>query len=231
MPKALIILTSHDKLGDSGKATGFYWEELAAPYWILSDAGYRVELASIKGGKAPADPSSEADDAVTEDVRRFWADDAAMHRLEHTERIEDVEVTGCDIVYVPGGHGTMWDLPDSAALGGLLASAWKSGAVIGAVCHGPAGLLSARLSSGAPLVEGRRVAGFTNAEEDAVGLSDTVPFLLEDRLKSQGARFESGPDWGAFAVADGKLVTGQNPASSARVARLMLEAADLPTVP
>ncbi|WP_265499874.1 type 1 glutamine amidotransferase domain-containing protein [Paracoccus beibuensis] len=231
MPKALIILTSHDTLGDSGKRTGFYWEELAASYWILSDAGYRVEMASIAGGKPPADPSSEADDAVTAEVRRFWADDAAMHRLEHTERVEDVEVSGCDIVFLPGGHGTMWDLPTSEALGALLARAWKAGAVVGAVCHGPAGLLSAKLSSGAPLVEGRRVAGFTNAEEDAVGLSDTVPFLLQEQLKAQGARFECGPDWQPFVVSDGKLVTGQNPASSAEVARLMLQAADLPTVP
>ncbi|MEE2860894.1 MAG: type 1 glutamine amidotransferase domain-containing protein [Pseudomonadota bacterium] len=231
MPKALIILTSHDTLGDSGKPTGFYWEELAAPYWILSDAGYRVELASIRGGRPPADPSSEADEAVTAAVRRFWADDAAMHRLDHTERVEDVEVSGCDIVFLPGGHGTMWDLPESEALGALLARAWDAGAVVGAVCHGPAGLLAAKLSSGASLVEGRRVAGFTNAEEDAVGLSDTVPFLLQERLKAQGASFQCGPDWQSFAVSDGKLVTGQNPASSAEVARLMLEAANLPTVP
>ena len=231
MPKALIILTSHDTLGDSGKPTGFYWEELAAPYWILSDAGYRVELASIRGGRPPADPSSEADEAVTAAVRRFWADDAAMHRLDHTERVEDVEVSGCDIVFLPGGHGTMWDLPESEALGALLARAWDAGAVVGAVCHGPAGLLAAKLSSGASLVEGRRVAGFTNAEEDAVGLSDTVPFLLQERLEAQGASFQCGPDWQSFAVSDGKLVTGQNPASSAEVARLMLEAANLPTVP
>ena len=231
MPKALIILTSHDQLGDTGKPTGFYWEELAAPYWILSDAGYQVELASIAGGKPPADPSSEADDAMTDEVRRFWADDAAMNRLANTERVEDVDVAACDIVYLPGGHGTMWDLPKSETLGQLLAKVWEKGAVVGAVCHGPAGLLAARLSSGDPLVKGRRVAGFTNAEEEAAGLSDAVPFLLEDQLKAQGGQHEGGPDWQPFAIADGKLVTGQNPASSAEVARLMLKAADLPTVP
>ncbi|WP_410216942.1 type 1 glutamine amidotransferase domain-containing protein [Paracoccus sp. (in: a-proteobacteria)] len=231
MPKALIILTSHDQLGDTGKPTGFFWEELAAPYWILSDAGYQVELASIAGGQPPADPSSAEGDAVTEEVRRFWADDAAMNRLSYTEKVEDVEVSGCDIVFLPGGHGTMWDLPESQALADLLTTAWEKGAVVGAVCHGPAGLLTARLSSGVSLIDGRRVAGFSNAEEKAVGLADSVPFLLEDQLKAKGGRYECGPDWQPFALADGKLVTGQNPASSAEVARLMLEAAHLPTVP
>ncbi|CAM3082633.1 type 1 glutamine amidotransferase domain-containing protein [Paracoccus nototheniae] len=228
MPKALIILTSHAKLGETGKPTGFYWEELAAPYWILSDAGWQIELASIEGGKPPADPSSEADDAMTDEVRRFWADEPAMNRLAHTSKVADVDVSGCDIVFLPGGHGTMWDLPQSAPLGDLLSKAWEKGAVIGAVCHGPAGLLAARLPSGKPLVEGHRVAGFTNSEEEAVGLTSTVPFLLEDQLKAQGGRHEKGPDWQPFAIADGQLVTGQNPASSAEVARLMLQAAGAP---
>ena len=140
-------------------------------------------------------------------------------------------MSGCDIVFLPGGHGTMWDLPNSKALGDLLGRAFDKGAVVGAVCHGPAGLLSARLASGDPLVHGRRVAGFTNSEEDAVGLSDVVPFMLEDQLKAQGGHHQKGPDWQPFAIADGNLVTGQNPASSAEVARLMLKAADLPTAP
>lgn len=231
MPKALFILTSHDTLGDTGKPTGFYWEELAAPYWILSDAGWQIELASIKGGKPPADPSSAEGDAMTNEVRRLLADEAVMNKLENTTKVEDVEVSGCDIVFLPGGHGTMWDLPNSKALGDLLGRAFDKGAVVGAVCHGPAGLLSARLASGDPLVHGRRVAGFTNSEEDAVGLSDIVPFMLEDQLKAQGGHHQKGPDWQPFAVADGNLVTGQNPASSAEVARLMLKAADLPTAP
>lgn len=231
MPKALFILTSHDKLGDTGKPTGFYWEELAAPYWILSDAGWQIELASIQGGKPPADPSSAEGDAMTDEVRRLLADEAVMNKLENTTKIDDVEVSGCDIVFLPGGHGTMWDLPESKALGELLGQAFDKGAVVGAVCHGPAGLLSARLPSGDPLVHGRRVAGFTNSEEDAVGLSDVVPFMLEDQLKAQGGKHQKGPDWQPFAVADGKLVTGQNPASSAEVARLMLQAADLPAAP
>lgn len=231
MPKALFILTSHDTLGDTGKPTGFYWEELAAPYWILSDAGWQIELASIKGGKPPADPSSAEGDAMTDKVRRLLADEAVMNKLENTTKVEDVEVSGCDIVFLPGGHGTMWDLPNSKALGDLLGRAFDKGAVVGAVCHGPAGLLSARLASGDPLVHGRRVAGFTNSEEDAVGLSDVVPFMLEDQLKAQGGHHQKGPDWQPFAIADGNLVTGQNPASSAEVARLMLKAADLPTAP
>lgn len=231
MPRALFILTSHDRLGETGKPTGFYWEELAAPYWILSDAGWQVELASIKGGHPPADPASAEGDALTDEVRRFMADDAAMNRLAHTERVEDVEVSGCDIVFLPGGHGTMWDLPENAALGALLSEAWQKGAILGAVCHGPAGLLSATLPDGQPLVAGRRLAGFTNSEEEAVGLTGTVPFLLQDRLAAAGARVETGPDWQSFALADGRLVTGQNPASSAEVARLMLAAADQPAVP
>ncbi|WP_347916860.1 type 1 glutamine amidotransferase domain-containing protein [Paracoccus marcusii] len=231
MPKALFILTSHDTLGDTGKPTGFYWEELAAPYWILSDAGWQIELASIKGGKPPADPSSAEGDAMTDEVRRLLADEAVMNKLENTTKVEDVEVSGCDIVFLPGGHGTMWDLPNSKALGDLLGRAFDKGAVVGAVCHGPAGLLSARLASGDPLVHGRRVAGFTNSEEDAVGLSDVVPFMLEDQLKAQGGHHQKGPDWQPFAVADGNLVTGQNPTSSAEVARLMLKAADLPAAP
>lgn len=231
MPKALFILTSHDTLGDTGKPTGFYWEELAAPYWILSDAGWQIELASIRGGKPPADPSSAEGDAMTDEVRRLLADEAVMNKLENTTKVEDVEVSGCDIVFLPGGHGTMWDLPNSKALGDLLGRAFDKGAVVGAVCHGPAGLLSARLASGDPLVHGRRVAGFTNSEEDAVGLSDVVPFMLENQLKAQGGHHQKGPDWQPFAVADGNLVTGQNPASSAEVARLMLKAADLPTAP
>lgn len=231
MPRALFILTSHDRLGETGKPTGFYWEELAAPYWILTDAGWQVEIASIKGGEPPADPASAEGDALTDEVRRFMADDAAMNRLKHTERVEDVEVSGCDIVFLPGGHGTMWDLPDSEPLGALLSEAWAKGAVIGAVCHGPAGLLAARAEDGQPLVAGRRVAGFTNSEESAVGLSDAVPFLLADRLTQAGAHHQSGPDWQSFALADGRLVTGQNPASSAEVARLMLSVAARPAVP
>lgn len=231
MPKALFILTSHDTLGESGKPTGFYWEELAAPYLILTDAGWQVELASIAGGRPPADPASAEGDAATAEVRRLMADEAAMNKLAHTQRVEDVAVSGCDIVFLPGGHGTMWDLPESKPLGDLLSEAWAKGAVIGAVCHGPAGLLGARLPSGDPLVRGHRVAGFTNSEEAAVGLTETVPFSLEDALTAQGARHQKGPDWQPFAIADGRLVTGQNPASSAEVARLMLAAADLPAVP
>ncbi|MDM7458638.1 MAG: type 1 glutamine amidotransferase domain-containing protein, partial [Paracoccus sp. (in: a-proteobacteria)] len=207
-----------------------YWEELATPYWALCDAGWTVELASIQGGEPPADPASAEGDALTDDVRRFMVDEAAMNRLRHTVLVGEVEVSDCDIVFLPGGHGTMWDFPQSLDLGRLLVEAWDKGAIIGAVCHGPAGLLSARLISGEPLVKGRRVAGFSNSEENAVGLSEVVPFLLADRLSEAGAKVEHGPDGQPFALTDGRLVTGQNPASSAEVARLMLKAADKPAI-
>jgi putative intracellular protease/amidase len=222
--KILIILTSHATMGEPAQPTGFWFEELATPYYAFVDSGAEVDLASIQGGAAPVDPRSQkplGDNPAT--VDRFLKDAPAMASLSATMRIESVDWSRYDAVFLPGGHGTMWDLPMSATLAQGLAKTYEAGRVISAVCHGPAGLVNVRLSSGAPLVQGLRVSAFTNTEEDAVGLTPVVPFLLETRLRELGARYESGPDFQPFAVADGNLITGQNPASSEAVARLLLE--------
>lgn len=220
-PKVLMIVTSHAELGASGKKTGFWLEELAAPYYELAAAGASIDVASPRGGRPPADPQSTSSEAAS--VRRFLDDRAATSKLESTLRLDE-GLTGYDAYFVVGGHGVMWDLAESDALGRLLGRAFDAGRVVAAVCHGPAGLVRARIASGAPLVLGRRVAGFSNEEEDAVGLSNVVPFALETKLRELGGRYERGPKWSSFAVRDGLLVTGQNPASSVAVAKLVIEA-------
>ena len=217
----LMIVTSHDRLGESGKPTGFWLEELAAPYAVFRDAGLRIDLASPGGGRPPANPKSESGEA--EPVRRFLADREAMARLESTRRLADVEER-YDAYFVVGGHGVMWDLAASPEAAALLGRAHDAGKVVAAVCHGPAALVGVRDAKGEPIVRGRRVAAFSNEEEDAVGLTGIVPFALETRLRELGARYERGPKWAAFAVRDGKLVTGQNPQSSADTAREVLAA-------
>ena len=226
MARILIVLTSHTRLGDTGRETGFYFDEMAPPYWALTDAGHEVEIASIAGGPAVHDPGSlHADPAKQpEAVRRFLHDDAAMAKLSATRAIGTLDPSAYDAVFLPGGHGTMWDFAQTDALGTLVSVVWGKGGVVGAVCHGPAGLLGATKAGGAPLVEGLRVAAFTDAEEIAVGLTEVVPFLLETRLRAQGAIHEAAPDFAAHAVRDGRLVTGQNPASAEAVGRLMVEA-------
>lgn len=222
--KILIILTSHTTMGDPAKPTGFWLEELTTPYYAFVDAGAQVDLASIGGGAAPVDPRSQKPAGENpKSVDRFLADKSAMAALSATLRVEAADWNKYDAVFLPGGHGTMWDLPNSASLATLLAKAYENGRVVSAVCHGPAGLVNVRLSSGAVLVSGRRVAAFTNTEEDAVGLTPVVPFLLETRMRELGAHYESGPDFQPFAVADGNLITGQNPASSEAVAVLVLK--------
>lgn len=223
--KALIVLTSHDEIGDTGRKTGFYFDEMATPYWALTDAGYAVEIASIAGGAAPADPGSIGDEASRpQAVSRFMADATAMDKIRQTKPVAAMKAGDFAVVFLPGGHGTMWDFAQSEALGRLIGVAYDRGAIIGAVCHGPAGLLGARRGDGSPLVEGLRVGGFTDAEEEAVGLTRTVPFLLETRLRELGGRFECAPNFKPHAVRDGRLVTGQNPQSAPLVADMMLEA-------
>ncbi len=221
MARILIVLTSHATLGNTGKATGFYFEELAVPYWAFRDAGHSVDLASIAGGKPPHDPESlkENHEAVT----RFLADKDAAASLSRTLPIEAAKAGAYDAVFLPGGHGTMWDLPGNTALARVIGAIFDAGGAVGAVCHGPAGLIDAKGADGLPIVRGRRVNGFTDSEEKASGLGGTVPFLLETRLRETGAKFEGGADFQPYAVRDGMLVTGQNPASSANVAALMLD--------
>ncbi|WP_270933797.1 type 1 glutamine amidotransferase domain-containing protein [Falsiroseomonas oryzae] len=226
MPKLLIVLTSHARLGDTGRATGFYWEELAAPYWAFRDAGIDVALASIAGGQPPADPTSLHEEASHNPsaVNRFLGDATAMAALRDTPPLEGQAPDDLVGIFIPGGHGTMWDLPESRPLAALVGALFEAGKPVGAVCHGPAGLVGARRADGRPVVEGRRVNGFTNAEEASAGLTDVMPFLLETRLRDLGGRFESGPDFAPFAIRDGNLVTGQNPASAEPAARHMLDA-------
>ncbi|MFT3849153.1 MAG: type 1 glutamine amidotransferase domain-containing protein [Propionivibrio sp.] len=223
--KILMILTSQSTMGVGGAPTGVWFEELTAPYYTFIDAGAEVEIASVAGGRIPIDPHSlKSAGSNPASVERFLNDAAAMRRMEHSTPLAALAAGDYDAVFLPGGHGTMWDLPHNAALANLLHSTWKNGKVIAAVCHGPAGLIGALDETGQPLVRGRRVSAFSNEEETAAGLSESVPFALESALRELGARYESGPAFRPFAVCDGRLVTGQNPASSEEVARLTLEA-------
>jgi len=223
--KILMILTSQATMGDNPRPTGVWFEELSTPYYAFTDAGAHVDIASVKGGVIPVDPHSiQAGEGNPPSVNRFQQDKTAMGKLMQSMSINGVVVDGYDAIFLPGGHGTMWDLPQSAELAALLSKAWGQGKVLGAVCHGPAGLVQVKDETGQPLVAGRHLAGFTNTEEDAAGLSHVVPFLLESRLRGLGAIYQRGPDFQPYAVRDGRLVTGQNPASSELAARLTLEA-------
>lgn len=213
--KILILLTSHAELGPGGRPTGFWLEELAVPYQVLVQAGAQVDLASPRGGPAPADPKSL--DSNHPAVLAFRADPVAQAKLAQTTPLTEVKGP-YDAVFVAGGHGVMWDLASDPRVGRLLSSIYQAGGAVAAVCHGPAALVLAQGEDGRPLVAGKRVAGFSNEEEQGVGLEKVVPFLLQSKLESLGGRYEHGPKWQAFAVRDGRLVTGQNPASSERVA-------------
>ena len=218
----LIVLTSHASLGNTGRKTGFWLEELAAPYWILRDAGATLTLASPAGGRAPIDPASEAPEAQTDSTRRFKADTAAMTAASNTLRLVDVEAAHFDAVFYAGGHGPLWDLVDNPASIRLIEQMAAADKPLALVCHAPAVLRFAKGPDGRPLVAGKDVTGFTNAEEAAAGLTDVVPFLLQDVLQEEGARFSRQPPFEPHVVTDGRLVTGQNPASSAGAARRLL---------
>ncbi len=223
---ALILLTSHNTLGSTGKPTGFHWVEMATPYYALKEAGYEVTLGSVVGGRPPSDPSSATAKDRPEDVARFMSDTNAMEALEMTKPLNDLTGSDFDIVYVPGGHGTMWDLAQTKAVGTLIASAWESGSVVGSVCHGPAALTETYLSDSTPLVKGRHVNAFTDHEEREAGLDQVVPYLLESRLRERGALFESNEEaFGKHVAVDGRLVTGQNPASVPDLAKAMIDVA------
>ena len=221
--KILMVLTSHDQLGDTGKKTGFWLEEFAAPYYIFKDAGAEVTLVSPAGGQPPLDPKSDEQDAQTAETQRFREDSTAQQALANTGRLADVKADDFDAVFYPGGHGPLWDLaedPKSIALIEAFAKADKPHAL---VCHAPGVLRKVRAENGEPLVKGRRVTGFSNSEEAAVGLTEVVPFLIEDDFKALGGNYQKGADWQSFVLEDGLLITGQNPASSSDVAKALLK--------
>lgn len=223
--KILIVSTSHENLGETGNKTGFWMEELAAPYMAFTDAGYGVDIASPSGGRPPVDAGSLTPDARTASVDRFEADAEAVSALGNTARLDSVrELDTYAAIYLVGGHGTMWDFPDDADLGRLLTQAASNNTPIGAVCHGVAGLLSAANTGGRNIIKDKKVTGFSNKEEDIVGLTQVVPFQLEDHLKAAGASYSEADPFSPYVVADGGLVTGQNSASSQGVAEKLLEA-------
>lgn len=216
--KILMVLTSHDMLGDTGRKTGFWLEELAAPYYVFKDAGAEVVLASPKGGRPPLDPKSSEPDSQTDLTRRFKADGEANAALSNTVRLDGITHEGFDAVFYPGGHGPLWDLAEDAASIRLIETTLRAGKPIALVCHAPGVLRHAQALDGKPLVEGKAVTGFTNTEEEAVGLTAIVPFLVEDELRRNGGVFSKAGDWQPYVVQDGLLITGQNPASSGMTA-------------
>ena len=223
MMNVLIILTSHNKLGETGLKTGFWLEEFAAPYFTLLDAGANITLASPKGGQPPIDPKSDEPDFQTAATERFKSDSNAQTVLANTSKLSDIKAEDYDAVMYPGGHGLLWDLAndqDSIAIIEAMVAANKP---VASVCHAPAVLLKAKTPNGEPLVKGKKVAGFTNSEEDAVQLTQVVPLLVEDELIRLGGEYSKVDDWQSYAITDGKLITGQNPASSEAVAKAILE--------
>lgn len=220
--KILFVLTSHDRLGDTGHKTGFWLEEFAAPYYVFKDAGAAITLASPAGGQPPLDPKSDEPDAQTAATERFRQDVQAQAALAATVPLAQVDAADFDAVFYPGCHGPLWDLANDPASIALLEAFERAGKPLGLVCHAPGALVKVRAANGQPLVAGRRVTGFTNSEEAAVGLSAVVPFLIEDEFIRLGGHYQKGPDWQAHVVTDGRLVTGQNPGSSEGVAQALL---------
>lgn len=221
--KILIVLTSHDQLGDTGRKTGFWLEELAAPYYAFQDAGAEIVLASPKGGQPPLDPKSSEPAFQTDDTRRFEADVRATARLAATVRLDSVDQADFDAVFYPGGHGPLWDLAEDRHSVGLIEAFLAAAKPVALVCHAPGALRHVRTPEGRPLVEGKQVTGFSNTEEAAVELTDVVPFLVEDELEAKGGVYSKGPDWAPHVVSEGLLITGQNPASSAATAERLLK--------
>ena len=221
--KVLMVLTSHDQLGNTGRKTGFWLEELAAPYYAFKDAGAEVTLASPKGGRPPLDPKSNEPSFQTDITRRFEKDANANAQLDSTTRLDSVKQEDYDTVFYPGGHGPMWDLAEDRNSIKLLKSFLAAGKTFAVVCHSTGALRHVKTPDGRPLAEGKTVTGFTNGEEEAVGLTKVVPFLVEDELMSLGAVFSKVKNWGVHTVADGQLITGQNPASSGPAAKLLID--------
>ncbi|WP_116126680.1 type 1 glutamine amidotransferase domain-containing protein [Lewinella sp. IMCC34183] len=222
--KVLFVLTSHDKLGDTGKQTGFWIEEFAAPYYSLLDKGAEITVATPQGGRAPIDPSSDTEDAQTEDTKRFKRDENAQEVIRTTKKLSEVSAGDFDAVFYPGGHGPLWDLAEDKTSIALIEAFDQQNKPIAFVCHAPAALKNVRNAAGDPLVKGKRVTGFTNSEEAAVQLTEVVPFLVEDMLKQNGGIYSKADDWNVHVIEDGNLITGQNPASSAKVAETLYAA-------
>lgn len=221
--KVLMVLTSHDQLGDTGRKTGFWLEELAAPYYAFKDAGADITLASPKGGNPPLDPKSNEPDFQTELTHRFEADAEANAQLASTVRLDSVSAADFDTVFYPGGHGPLWDLAEDSHSIALIERFIEAGKPVALVCHAPGVLRHVKTSAGRPLVEGKKVTGFANSEEEGVGLTNIVPFLVEDELIAKGGLYSKGEDWGSYVVQDGLLITGQNPGSSAATAAQLLK--------
>jgi putative intracellular protease/amidase len=222
--KILMVLTSHDELGNTGRKTGFWLEELAAPYYTFKNAGAEITLASPKGGQPPLDPKSNEPASQTDDTHRFEADADATAALANTVKLSDVSEADFDTVFYPGGHGPLWDLAEDANSIALIERFLAAGKSVALVCHAPGVLRHVKTPDGRPLVEGKKVTGFTNSEEEAVGLTDIVPFLVEDELKALGGIYSRGPDWGSYVLQDGPLITGQNPGSSSATAQALMDA-------
>ncbi|USQ14923.1 type 1 glutamine amidotransferase domain-containing protein [Legionella lytica] len=220
--KIVMVLTSHDQLGNTGRKTGFWLEEFAAPYFVFSDAGVELTLASPKGGQPPVDPKSDLPENQTPAMARFKKDERAQKALSQTVKLADINANDFDTIFYVGGHGPLWDLAESLVSIRLIESFYNSEKPVALVCHSP-GVLHRVTYKGAPLVKGKRVTGFSNSEEAAVGLTNEVPFLVEDELKRLGGLFEKAPDWQSFVIVDGRLITGQNPASSTAAAQALLK--------
>jgi putative intracellular protease/amidase len=225
----LMVLTSHDQLGNTGKKTGFWLEEFAAPYYMFKDAGATITLASPRGGQPPIDPKSDTPDAQTKDTQRFKADSAAQTVLAHTLKLSEVAASHFDAVFYSGGHGPLWDLVEDADSVALIEVTLAAGKPVALVCHAPGVLRHVKAANGDPVVRGKNVTGFTNSEEQAVGLTEIVPFLVEDMLKNEGGNYAKVADMQPYVVKDGLLITGQNPASSEPAAKELLEQLSLLT--
>ena len=223
MKKILFVLTSHDQLGNTGKKTGFWLEEFAAPYYFLKDKGVSITLASPKGGQPPIDPKSEWADFQTPDTVRFNEDKATQDILSKTIELQQINTEDFDAVFYPGGYGPLWDLAEDDISIGLIEAFYNNNKPVGSVCHGPAIFKHTKNAEGKPLVEGKKVTAYSNSEEEAVQFTDIVPFSVEDMLKEQGGTYSKGQDWNPYVLEDGLLVTGQNPASSALVAELLFK--------
>ena len=221
--KILIVLTSHDTLGDTGKKTGFWLEELAAPYYSFVDAGAELILASPAGGQPPLDPKSNEPDAQTKTTKRFEADEVAMQQLANTHKLSEVLNQDFDAVFYPGGHGPLWDLAEDQNSISLIEQTLQANKPVALVCHAPGVLRDVKDAEGRSIIEGKTVTGFSNSEEDGVGLTDIVPFLVEDMLKEKGGQYSKAEDWQVYVQEDGLLITGQNPASSAATAEALLK--------